>query len=117
MPTVVDYAPNTASGKILSSGDIDVDFTYGIPANAMSNSCILEFMVNTSSSSNLKVEAKLNSGGAPIFTYGPTSTNITRPFQKIFSGLKPGEVNKVTFRIVGGAGVFEIGDSVIWFHK
>jgi len=118
MHTVVDYVPNTATGKILTGGDIDMIATYNIPGGINPIDCVLTLMVSTANATNLHVQAKLNDGSV-IFDYGPTSTSITRPFQQIFSGLVPGKEggNKITFRIIGGTGSFAISNSVIWYRK
>ena len=119
MPRIADFMAHPGTAKILTTGDIDVDFVFGgMGTGGIGSGCVATFMVNTESSSDLKVQCRLGSQIGPvIWSYGPTDTNMTRPFQQVFNGLTVAGPNNLHFRIVGGAGAMSITNLVVWFQK
>ena len=60
MPRIADYMAHSGSAKILTTGDIDVDFVFGgIGTGGIGSGCVATFMVNTEGSNDLKVQCKL----------------------------------------------------------
>ena len=119
MPRIADYMAHPGTAKILTTGDIDVDFVFGgMGTGGIGSGCVATFMVNTESSNDLKVQCKLGSQIGPvIWSYGPSDTNLIRPFQQVFSGLTVAGPNNLHFRIVGGAGAMSITNLVVWFQR
>ena len=119
MPRISDYMAHSGSAKILTTGDIDVDFVFGgMGTGGVGSGCVATFMVNTETSNDLKVQCKLGGQAGPvIWSYGPTDTNLTRPFQQIFNGLTVAGPNTLHFRIVGGTGAMSITNLVVWFQR
>ena len=119
MPRIADYMAHSGSAKILTTGDIDVDFVFGgMGTGGVGSGCVATFMVNTETSNDLKVQCKLGGQAGPvIWSYGPTDTNLTRPFQQIFNGLTVAGPNTLHFRIVGGTGAMSITNLVVWFQR
>ena len=119
MPRIADYLAHAGSAKILSPGDIDVDFAFGgLGSGGVGSSCVASFMVNTESANDLKVQCRLGGQTGPvIWSYGPSDTNLMRPFQQIFNGFIAGGPNTLHFRIVGGTGAMSITNLVVWFQR
>jgi hypothetical protein len=119
MPRIADYMAHLGTAKILTTGDIDVDFVFGgMGTGGVGSSCVATFMVNTEASNNLKVQCRLGGQGGPvIWSYGPTDTNLTRPFQQVFNGLTAAGPNTLHFRVVDGAGAMSITNLVVWFQR
>ena len=119
MPRIADYMAHSGSAKILTTGDIDVDFVFGgMGTGGIGSGCVATFMVNTESSNDLKVQCKLGGQAGPvIWSYGPSDTNMTRPFQQVFNGLTVAGPNNLHFRIVGGTGAMSITNLVVWFQR
>jgi hypothetical protein len=120
MPRIADYMAHPGTAKILTGGDVDVDFVFGgMGAGGVGSSCVATFMVNTTNSPNdLRVQCRLGGQAGPlIWSYGPTDTQLTRPFQQIFNGLTVAGPNTLHFRIVGGTGAMDITNLVVWFQR
>ena len=119
MPRIADYMAHSGSAKILTSGDIDVDFLFGgMGTGGVGSGCVATFMVNTETSNDLKVQCRLGGQTGPvIWSYGPTDANMTRPFQQVFNGLTVAGPNNLHFRVVGGTGAMSITNLVVWFQR
>src|SRR5215217_2663525 len=74
MPRIADYMAHSGSAKIVTGGDIDVDFVFGgMGTGGVGTGCVATFMVNTENSNDLKVQCRLGGQAGPvIWSYGPT---------------------------------------------
>src|SRR5262245_15660229 len=119
MAQIADYMAHTGTAKLIAGGDIDVDFTFpAMGPGGQGTNCILGMMVDTQNANDLKVEGRLGGQTGPIvFTYGPSDTNLTRFFQRVFNGLSTANNNNIHLRIVGGTGSFSVSNMVLWFQR
>ena len=119
MPRIADYMAHSGTTKLVTGGDIDFDFVFGgLGTTGIGSGCVATFMVNTESSNDLRVQCKLGGQSGPvIWSYGPSDTNMTRPFQQVFNGLVPVGINTLHFRVVGGTGAMTISNLVVWFQR
>jgi hypothetical protein len=76
---------------------------------------ILWYMVHSTGNVNqIKVEVSIN--GKLVNTYGPTSTDLTRPFHEIVNkGILQKGLNKVMFNYISGQGKFQVSDIIVFF--
>ena len=108
--------------SLTQAGD-NPSFTFDVPQNAdltKRSPGILWYMVHsTGSVAQIKVDVSIN--GKAVTSYGPTSTDLTRPFHEIVGHdandvaiLKKG-TNTVTFKYVSGVGTFKVSDIIVFF--
>jgi hypothetical protein len=119
MPRIADYIAHSGSGKIIAGGDLDVDFVFGgMNTGGVGSGCVATFMVKTENANELKVQLRLGGQEGPVvWSYGPSDSNLTRPFQQVFNGLTVAGENRLHFRIVGGTGAMSITNVVVWFQR
>lgn len=125
MATAADYAiatfgPKGDEPQILEGPGDQPEFEFEIPDNAMVIAPrwyegVLWYMVHSTGAVNqIKVEVSIN--GQLVNGYGPTSTDLTRPFHEIVNkGILKKGLNKVMFKYVSGKGKFQVSDIVIFF--
>jgi hypothetical protein len=116
--TVADYIVVSKTGVDLQVGsDLDKDFNFSVPGSAaVGERAVLMLMVNTTNTDNLKADVRIN--GHNVFTYGPSDTNLARPFHAVLDGgvLKTGS-NKMEVVISGSSGRFRATDLVQLFQN
>jgi hypothetical protein len=123
--TVADYI-------VLLDDPIDIlinaheDFEFNIPSSAFvgpdvegrTQDPILMLMVNYTGAAinDLKANASINDKN--VWNYGPTDTELTRPFHEVVPAklLKTGK-NKLTVKVESGQGKLRVSDIVVWFQN
>lgn len=116
MPANYSIALGDAQQEVKSGGDIDKEFTFVIPPSAQRQlPFILQLMVQTLGANDLRVGVSIN--GSQIFNYGPSDTNLTRPFHDVVSAqvLNVGN-NKLKVALLSGKGTFRFSNIVVWFQ-
>jgi hypothetical protein len=100
--------------------DTDWDLDFNLPNTmAIDKTAVLTFMVQSTGGGSQGLHAKVYINGHDLFTYGPTNTDLSRPFQVLFQDpthpiLQKGN-NNIAIKLLGGLGTFRFSDVVVWF--
>ena len=90
-------------------------YTFHAPNIVEGGPGLLQVEIQTEGTSGLKAVFKIND--KDVFSYGPSSTNITRVLQALI----PGDAlsvrnNVIRGEVVAGSGTFRVRNIVIWWH-
>ncbi len=90
-------------------------YLFHAPNVVKSGPGLLQVEVQTEGTSGLKAVIKINN--KDVFSYGPSSTNITRVLQALIPGDAFNDRNNVvTGEVVAGSGTFRVRNIAIWFQ-
>ncbi|HEX8128896.1 MAG TPA: hypothetical protein VF527_07330 [Pyrinomonadaceae bacterium] len=118
MPRIADYAVIT-DGKfaIQTGGDIDKDFDFTLESGVhLGSRSILAFVLfATSAANSLKFEVKIN--GTAQLSYTVTGFRTNTLHEVIDANVLKAGSNNIAFRITGGSGALEFGDTVLLYQR
>lgn len=118
MPRIADYSIITDSKfTIQTGGDLDKDFDFNLESGAhVGSRSILAFVLFVKSgANNLGFEVKIN--GSKQLSYTFTGFQINTLHEVINANVLQAGTNNIEFRITGGSGTLEFGDSVLWWQR
>ncbi len=118
MPRIADYAVITDSKfTIATGGDIDKDFNFSLESGAHFGSrSVLSFVLFVSQgANNLGFEVKVN--GSSQLSYTFTGFRVMTLHEVIDANVLKTGTNNVVFRITGGSGTLEFGDTVLLYQR
>lgn len=100
--------------KILSTTSESIN-TFHAPNVLKSGFGILQVEIQTEGTSGLKAVIRIN--GKNVFSYGPSSTNLTRVLQTIIpSDTLNLKNNMITGEVVAGSGTLRVRNLAIWWQ-
>ncbi len=119
MPVAADFAFPGGSAidvvNIRTGGETSRQLSLTLPSNTrLGDGGIIQLTIKPIDPD--KIQARVRINNVDVFSFGPTSSALTRSFHDPFQiqGLRVGN-NTIQFAIVGGTGQLLISDTVIWY--
>jgi hypothetical protein len=120
MPRIADYASITDTKfTIPTGGDIDKDFDFTLESGAhLGSRSILAFVLFVHGGADkLGFEVKVNKSAQLSDFFTVSGTRIHTLHEVINANVLKAGTNNIEFRITGGSGTLEFGDTVLHYQR
>jgi hypothetical protein len=120
MPRIADYAVITdAKFTIQTGGDIDKDFDFTLESGAhLGSRAILAFVLFVhGGAEKLAFEVRINKSVQLSYVFTVSGTRIHTLHEVINANVLKAGTNTIEFRITGGFGSLEFGDTVLHYQR